>query len=130
MSQAREHWGDETTAFHQMFTALFLPEGNAEQNKLFNQLQMTSASPETASAFFQSINQIDVRDDASRVQIPALVMHRKGDLVIPVKYGQQVAARLPNARMVLLEGSNHWMVTEGEDMKNIVRLIDDFVLNT
>ncbi len=31
-----KYWGSESTAFHQVFTAMFLPEGNAAQNKLFN----------------------------------------------------------------------------------------------
>jgi len=125
-----QYWGSDSAAFHQMFTAMFLPEGNAAQNKLFNEMQRTSATPETAFAFMKSIGDVDVREIASEVNIPALVMHRKGDLVIPVKYGQRMAAQLPNARMVLLDGSNHWMITDDADRDYIVGLIDNFVLKS
>ena len=128
--QIPKYWGSESAALHHMFTALFLPEGNAMQNKQFNEMQRTSATPETAFAFQKSIGDVDVREIASEVNIPALVMHRKGDLVIPVKYGQQMAAQLSNARMVLLDGSNHWMVTDDADMNHIVDLIDNFVLKS
>ena len=123
----RQYWGSESAAFHQMFTAMFLPEGNAAENKLFNEMQRTSATPETAVAFVKSMDDVDVRDIATEVNIPALVMHRKGDLVIPVKYGQHIAAQLPNAHMVLLDGSNHLMFTEEADMNHIVGVIDDFI---
>ena len=53
----------------------------------------------------------------------------KEDLAIPVKYGKDLAAQLPNARIVLLEGSNHWMIAADKDIDHIVGLIDDFVLN-
>lgn len=125
-----QYWGSESSAFHQMFTATFLPDGNAAQNMLFNEMQRTSATPETAFAFMKSIADVDVREIASEVKTPALVMHRKGDLAIPVKHGQRMAAQLPNARMVLLDGSNHWMITDEADMDHIVALIDDFVLKS
>ena len=121
-----KHWGGDSAAFHQMFTAMFLPEGNAAQNKLFNEMQRTSAAPDTAFLFTKSISEIDVRDIANQVRVPALVIHRKGDLVIPVKYGQNLAAQLRNSRIVLLDGSNHWMVAQ-DDTDYIVSLIDEFL---
>jgi pimeloyl-ACP methyl ester carboxylesterase len=101
-----KYWGSDSAAFHQMFTASFLPDGNAAQNELFNEIQRTSATPETAFKFLKSIGSVDVRDIASSVNVPTLVMHRKGDLAIPVRFGQELAAQMPNARLELLEGSN------------------------
>ncbi len=34
-----KYWSSDSAAFHQMFTASFLPEGNAAQNELFNEIQ-------------------------------------------------------------------------------------------
>ena len=122
-----KHWGGDSAAFHQMFTATFLPDGNAAENKLFNDMQRNSATPETATAFLMSMTNIDVRDVAGDVKVPALVLHRKGDLAIPVKYGKEVAAELPNSKLVLLDGSNHWIVTEDEGMDFVMQSIGDFV---
>jgi pimeloyl-ACP methyl ester carboxylesterase len=111
-----------------MFTASFLPDGNAAQNELFNEIQRTSATPETAFKFLKSIGSVDVRDIARSVNVPTLVMHRKGDLAIPVRFGQELAAQMPNARLELLEGSNHWMAAEKpEDISDITALINDFI---
>ena len=123
-----KYWGSDSAAFHQMFTATFLPNGNAAQNELFNEIQRTSATPETAFEFLKSIGSVDVRDIASSVNVPTLVMHRKGDLAIPVRFGQELAAQMPNARLELLEGSNHWMAAENpEDISDITTLINDFI---
>ena len=126
--QIPKYWGSDSAAFHQMFTALFLPDGNAEQNKLFNEMQRSSSTPEVAFNFLKSAVELDVRDIARDVQVPALVLHRKGDLVVPARYGQEIASQLPNARMVLLEGNNHWMIASDDDMGYVVRLIENFVL--
>lgn len=123
-----KYWGSDSAAFHQMFTAAFLPNGNAAQNELFNEIQRTSATPETAFEFLKSIGRVDVRDIAGSVNVPTLVMHRKGDLAVPVRFGQELAAHLPNARLELLEGSNHWMAAEkAEDISDITTLIHDFI---
>jgi pimeloyl-ACP methyl ester carboxylesterase len=123
-----KYWGSDSAAFHQMFTASFLPDGNAAQNELFNEIQRTSATPETAFKFLKSIGSVDVRDIARSVNVPTLVMHRKGDLAIPVRFGQELAAQMPNARLELLEGSNHWMAAEKpEDISGITALINDFI---
>lgn len=122
-----KYWGSESNAFHQMFTATFLPDGNAAENRLFNDLQRTSAAPETVAAFMATVAEIDVRDIASEVDVPSLVLHRKGDLAIPVKYGKEVAAELPNSKLVLLEGANHWFVTEDAVVDDVISLIDEFI---
>lgn len=124
-----KHWGTESAAFHQMFTATFLPDGNAADNQLFNELQRNSATPETATAFLMSMATLDIRDIAGDVSAPALVLHRKGDIAVPVKYGKEIAAQLPNARLELLDGSNHWFVTEDESIDDVIGLIEEFVLH-
>ena len=125
--QAQNYWGKDTGAFHQMFTALFLPEGNSEQNKLFNEMQRASCTADTADRFFRSIGDADVRSISPSLQVPTLVLHRRGDLVVPYKYGQEIAAQLPNADLVLLDGSNHWMICDEDDTDYVVGLIEDFI---
>ena len=49
----------------------------------------------------------DNREHLARVTVPTLVMHRRGDQVVPFAAGQYLARRLPNARFVPLEGDVH-----------------------
>jgi len=120
-------WGTDNPAFHQAFTATFLPDGNAAENRLFNELQSKSASGKVVSRFMRGLSTIDVSALAPTVHTPTLVLHRKGDLAIPVRYGKEFAELMPNARLILLDGSNHWFVTEDESVDYVIGLIEEFV---
>lgn len=49
----------------------------------------------------------DLRDDARHLEQPAIVIHGRGDTLAPVDAGRWLAAALPNARLVELEGCAH-----------------------
>ncbi|HEY8174017.1 MAG TPA: adenylate/guanylate cyclase domain-containing protein [Dehalococcoidia bacterium] len=49
----------------------------------------------------------DNRGYFARVSVPTLVLHRRGDQVVPFAAGQYLARRLPNAQFVPLDGDCH-----------------------
>ena len=49
----------------------------------------------------------DNRDYLARVSVPTLVLHRRGDQVVPFAAGQYLARKLPNAQFVPLDGDCH-----------------------
>ncbi len=100
-------WGADSPSFRQMFTARFLPDGTHEQGDYFNDLQLRTTSAECAARFFDAVNVFDIRDLLSQVQAPTLVMHARGDLMVPFEAGRQLAAGIPGARFVALPGRNH-----------------------
>lgn len=109
----RVGWGRETPAFRQVFSALFLPDASAEYLRAFDQLQRESASPENAANMMAAFGDLDVRDVAPLLRIPTLVLHRRDDLRIPFEEGRRLAAMIPDAHLVTLEGRNH-LLLEGE----------------
>jgi len=44
------------------------------------------------------------------VNVPTLVMHLRDDLLNPLEAGRQMAAGIPGARFVTLQGKNHFML--------------------
>ena len=64
-------------------------------------------TPETAAAIFDSWWNLDVTEQASQVQAPTLVIHRRDDALIPCSWGRDVAARIPGARFLPLPGTSH-----------------------
>jgi pimeloyl-ACP methyl ester carboxylesterase len=100
-------WGKDHPAFRQVFTSLFIPEGNAEQVQWFNELQRVSTSPENAARLGATFDGLDVRALAPKLAIPTLVLHATGDLRIPFEAGRHLASIIPGARFVPLEGRNH-----------------------
>lgn len=64
-------------------------------------------------SYFETVGDLDVGDLLPRVQARTLVMHVRGDLIAPLESGREVAAGIPDARFVAIEGRSH-LVQEGE----------------
>ena len=123
-------WGTDNARFLQLFTTLFLPDANAEQNRFFNDMQRMSSSAEMASITVRSIVDIDATETAASLSVPTLVLHKEGDLVMPIERGREIAATIPGARFVQLPGANHWLFADTEAFNHIVAEINKFVGST
>ena len=100
VSLVRVGWGQANPAFRRVFTTLFVPEAPSEQMDWFDALQRASTSPETAARIRRARSEIDVTALASRVTVPALVLHARDDAVVTVAEGRLLATLLPDARFV------------------------------
>jgi pimeloyl-ACP methyl ester carboxylesterase/DNA-binding winged helix-turn-helix (wHTH) protein len=109
----RQGWGQDNPTFRQLFTSLFIQEGTEEQRAWLNDLQRITTSPENAARRRQTFDEIDITDLLGQVKCPTLVLHCRGDAVHPLDEGRRVAAGIPGARFIALEGRNH-MPLKGE----------------
>jgi len=100
-------WGKESPAFRQLFTSQFIPGGTKEQAEWLNELQRITVSPETAVRVTEANAEADVTDLLPRVSVPTLVMHARDDARVPFDAGRRMAAGIPGARFVPLQGRNH-----------------------
>src|SRR5258706_8659172 len=103
-------WGQDNPAFRQLWTTLFVPDASPEEWNSFNDLHRISTSPENAVRLLNEFGQIDVVSLLSRVKVPTLVMHCRDDSVVPFEEGRLLAAKIPGARFVPLEGKNHLLL--------------------
>ena len=103
----RTGWGQENPAFRQVFTSLFVPGGTPEQMSWFNNLQKITTSPENAVKMRLVSDFLDIRPLLAQIKAPTLVMHCRDDAVQPFEEGRLLAAGIPAARFVPLEGRNH-----------------------
>jgi hypothetical protein len=60
-----------------------------------------------AAELLSLMYEMDVRDVAPLVRAPTLVIHRRQDRAVPLDAGRDLAARIPGAMMVTLEGKVH-----------------------
>jgi len=100
-------WGKENPAFRQLFTSQFIPGGTKEQADWFNELQRISASGDMAARIGLATADLDLTPVLGEVRVPTLVMHTRDDARVPFEHGRRVAAGIPGARFVPLEGRNH-----------------------
>lgn len=103
-------WGQHNPAYRQIFTSKFLPEATAEQMRWFDELQRLSASPENAVKTSIVSNNIDILDRLPQVTVPTLVLHARGDALVPFEEGQQLASLIPNHFFVPLDSKNHLLL--------------------
>lgn len=112
ISLTRLGWGHDNPAFRRLFTARFIPEGTAEHEKWFDELQRISTSPEHAALLMERADTVNVRPLLPNVRTPTLVVHCDRDGAVPADRGREIAAAIPNARYVSLPGRNHLMLED------------------
>jgi class 3 adenylate cyclase len=120
-------WGSDVPAFRQLFTGFFIPDADADAIRWFNELQRVSTSAENAAATVSAISQIDVTDLLPKVSTPTLVIHRRGDAAVPFERGRELAARIPRARFLPLEGRNHAFLEGEPELAQYNDAIEDFL---
>ena len=104
VATVRSHWGLGS----RVLADIFLGECNSvEQNRLAR-YQRAATSPETAAALLELTYRNDVRAELERVRAPTLVVHRRADRAIPYHLGRELAAAIPGATLLPLDGSAHF----------------------
>lgn len=107
LSLVRFGWGRDNPAYRQIFTAQFMPDARLEQVRWFNELMRASTSAENAVRIMEAFGQIDVTDLLPGVTAPTIVLHCRDDARVPFEEGRRMAALIPGARFIPLEGKNH-----------------------
>ena len=88
-------------------TSLSVPQTHIDNLELYTNLARESTTPESAANLIDMLYRLDVTHLCHLVKSPTLVMHRKGDMLIDFKAGLELAALIPNARFVQMEGDIH-----------------------
>ena len=102
-STVRSHWGLGS----RVLADLFLGESDSTEQERLARYQRAAASPENAAALLELTYRNDVRAELQHVRAPTLVVHRRGDRAIPYELGRDLAAAIPGAMLVPLDGSAH-----------------------
>ena len=75
--------------------------------RAFGEDQRHGATAEISAALLELTYAMDVRDLAPAVTAPTRVLHRRGDRAIAFEHGREVAAAIPGAELVALDGAEH-----------------------
>lgn len=105
-------WGQENAAFRRVFMTLFIPDASDEQARWFEELMRITSKPEIAQRILTSYGNVDLRDKLSQVSTPTLVLHANKDACVPFGLGRELAAGIPNAQLVELDGRNHILLED------------------
>jgi len=100
----RSHWGLGS----RLLADIFLGEAGSVEQERFARYQRAAASAGMSAALLELVYRNDVRSELERVCAPTLVVHRRGDRAIPYRLGRELAAAIPGATLIPLEGSAHF----------------------
>jgi class 3 adenylate cyclase len=105
-----DHWGEGR------LLDLFCPSiaASPATRRAFATFERASVSPRMARGLQASVEQIDVTGVLSAISAPVLVLHRRDDW-IDIAGGRHLAANIPGARLIELEGTDHAYFTQDAD---------------
>jgi pimeloyl-ACP methyl ester carboxylesterase len=109
------------------FVQLCIPEPDCDHLKRWGRQIIDRASQDAAIALRVVSTDTDVRSELPNISQPTLVIHGDADVIVPVARGGELAAALPNARLVVLPGAGH--VPTLTRPAEVAREIEDFLLN-
>jgi pimeloyl-ACP methyl ester carboxylesterase len=124
---ARVGWSHQDPSFLQVFASQFLPDGTPDDWAEFTDFQRRSTSPANGVRFLEEFSRIDVADIAHGVQCPTLILHSRGDVRVPATQAGELAALIPNSRLVLLDSRNHLLTATEPAWPEFLAQIDEFL---
>jgi pimeloyl-ACP methyl ester carboxylesterase/DNA-binding winged helix-turn-helix (wHTH) protein len=100
------------------------PNADDEMARWWGERCRAATSPGAARALIEMNSLIDVREVLGAVQAPTLVLHRRDDIDSRVEEGRYLAERIPGATFVELDGADHFIAI---DPDQILDPVEEFI---
>ncbi|MEV1067052.1 alpha/beta fold hydrolase [Streptomyces sp. NPDC050263] len=124
---ARVGWIHQDPRFLRVFASQFLPEGTPQDWDEFTVFQRQTTTPANGVRFLEEFARIDVSDIAHRVACPTLILHSRDDERVPVSQAGELAALIPDSRLVVLKSRNHLLTAFEPAWDEFLTHIDAFL---
>ena len=109
-----------------MFLSVMMPDGTDVDKRVFAELVFKSSTPEDLEAFEIADDKIDIRSIARQIRTPTIVLHVRGDRMMQLEFGSELAALIPGARLVIIEGRDRALVPGDGEMEQYQRALVPF----
>ncbi len=123
----RSGWDLESGPFRSVFSNIFLPDAGPLMITAATELSKIASTPDDAAEFIRQGREFDVRAQAQQIRVPTLVVHRRGDQVVPLDTSREIASTIPGARFVVLEGRNHLILPGDPEREAFIELTGQFL---
>jgi DNA-binding SARP family transcriptional activator/pimeloyl-ACP methyl ester carboxylesterase len=118
----RDHWGDAAQLLR-----LWAPasQHDISLRAWWARALRLGATPTTAVLWLEMLGLVDLRDLLPSIRVPTVVVHRRGDVIVPVGNGRHLAAAIPGARYIELPGEDHlwWLGDRDAIIDPILELV-------
>jgi pimeloyl-ACP methyl ester carboxylesterase len=134
-----KHWFPDEESLQRLFDYVESDWGSGESLKYYaptaasdpemvrwwGKFERLGATPGACKALMQMNSRIDITGVLPGIRVPALVIHRAGDVLVDVDGGRQLANEIPGARYAELQGDDHLPFVGDAD--HTIAVISDFV---
>ena len=127
ISLMRVGWGRDNPAFRQVFAMQLFPDATAEHIRALEEQMRRSVSPKNAVRLESEMHHIDIRDLATQITVPTLVLHSREDEAVPFEEGRLLASLIPKAQFVALESKNHLLIEQEAAWPKFVEAMRGFL---
>jgi pimeloyl-ACP methyl ester carboxylesterase len=117
------YWGQNAEGMIELFAPSLGTD--PQEMELTARMERSAASPSMVQQIFEMFLDIDVRAILPTIQVPTLVVHRRGDRVVNWRAGEELAAQIPGARYVELPGIDH--LPWAGDQEAVLGEIEEFL---
>jgi class 3 adenylate cyclase/pimeloyl-ACP methyl ester carboxylesterase len=117
----RSHWGFGSEAM----ADIFLPGAHEDDRAWYAAFEREAATAEVAARILARTYETDLSVLLPQLKVPTLVIHRQGDRAVPFRQGRELAAAIPDARLLALDGRIHLPYLG--DTRSILRAIGNFL---
>jgi pimeloyl-ACP methyl ester carboxylesterase/DNA-binding CsgD family transcriptional regulator len=120
-------WSSEMPAYGQFFTALHIPDGTTEQMRAYDDLLRRTTSSANAVSLIRSFQKTEIGASVLKVSCPTLVLHSRGDCIIPFEKGREVATLIAGAHFVPLDSRNHILLGTESAWAEMTTAVEEFL---
>jgi class 3 adenylate cyclase len=121
VAQVDQLWGTDAMA------AMYVPSraGDERFRRWFAKVLRTGVSPRAAQASLRAVLEGDLRPLLPLIQVPTLVLHRRGFHVPPVEHAHFLAEQIPGAKFIELPGADMSVIWDTPELA--LDLIEEFL---
>lgn len=120
-------WVRDDPSFRLYFSSTFMPDASPQMWSDFAALMRRTTSAENALRLNNVSISMDVRESATKVSVPTLILHGRHEVRIPFSQGRELAARIRGSRLVPLDTRNHLLQADEPAWRHLLREIDAFL---
>lgn len=124
VAMVRARWGTGSA----MLAQLYRPGASDDAVRRLSDILRESADADAGAAYLAACYESDVSGLLADVCQPALVIHYRGDRIIPFSGGEHLASHLPDAEMLPLDGRYH--LPDLADADRLSRAITEFATSS
>jgi class 3 adenylate cyclase len=84
------------------------------EREWWGRFEQASTSPGMVLKLSIADMELDIRDILPSIRVPTLLIHRRDD-TLPIEGARYMADRIPDARLIELEGEDHWPWVDDPD---------------